>query len=875
MKVLKIAAIVIGAAALIATGVGVAAGLSIGAAFAGVAGSVAGALGVSGTLVGSVLLGAIGIAVTSALEAVIPKPSASSGTQTKWKPDPYAGNPYVMGRTLVGGNIVLRRGHGKNNTYETFVTILTICTAASIDTTFLNKTTTTFDGGGAATGTYAGQIWQRTQLGLCPEPAALNSPVGNPPGWTSAHKLSGLAASILTLKYDTRQTNGLTTEPAPSWIGHWVKVYDPRLDSTYPGGSGPCRAYDEDTYVWSENPHLHGLTWSMGRYQNGVRVAGIGTGTSVPGGAVKGIDVASFVEGANLDDARSWKIGGQVTSRPDTLWNSLKSMLQAGGAQPALIGGVITSINRAPRVSLATITRDDIVGKCTFAGTQPRRSRLNGIIPQYRSEAHDWEMVSASEVSVPAFVALDGDERTKEISYPLVQDVDQVSQLAVYDLYDLREAGPGSIPLKPWWLNYKVGDCVTFQPEDNFSIKTLITGRALEAQSGTVTYTVRGETDGKHAYALGQTGVAPPIVSLHYGTGVAAPDGDDWSLSGATLTGDGVSIPALVLTGAIGNSSADAVIFDYRVHNAANGADDNWNTASFEPAATTRKEFGTVTSGTQYDVGVRYRVRGVIGERLILGPATAGQFGIDRGAHTILPGTQTVTYPVTSTATEIDVAPFSAVIDTTATIAFPAGAITGLTGAKTYVVLWRLSTASYVVVPYPANTEMASSDYVFLLNQSTLNADGTAPEGDSPPPGYAGGGSGCPIESALVLLANDAHDGPGETIAIGDLRTGMYVWSPHEWTGEWAAWRVSNKWRFPSRLYAIPGRPETSGSHLWSRDALDPRGGFDRAVSIAADTGRTGTVIGVAIEGAHTYTLVLEDGSQWVSHNKFAEPIAD
>ncbi|WP_010186023.1 hypothetical protein [Sphingomonas sp. PAMC 26605] len=621
MKVLKIAAIVIGAAALIATGVGVAAGLSIGASFAGVAGSVGLALGVSGTLVGGVLLGAIGIAVTSGLEAVLPKPSATSGTQTKWKPDPYAGNPYLMGRTLAGGNIVLRRGHGTNNMYETFVTILTICTAASIDTTFLNKTTTAFDSGGAAVGTYAGQVWQRQQLGLCPEPTALTSPVGNPAGFTPQHKLSGLAATMLTLKYDTRTTNGLTTEPAPAWIGHWVKVYDPRLDSTYPGGNGTCRAYDEDTYVWSENPHLHGLTWAMGRYQNGVRVAGIGAGAPVAGGTVKGVDVASFVEGANLDDARHWTIGGQVNTRPDTLWNSLKSMLQAGGARPALIGGVITSINRAPRVSLATITRDDIVGKCTFAGTQPRRNRLNGIIPQYRSEAHDWEMVSAGEVSVADFVTLDGDERTKEIPYPLVQDVDQVAQLAGYDLYDLREAGPGSVPLKPWWLNYKVGDCVTFEPEDGLSIKTLVTGRAIEAQSGVVTYTLRGETDDKHSFALGQTGTAPPIVSLAYSTGVAAPDGADWTLTGTALTADGASQPALHLTGAVGNSSAEAVIFEYRTAGTTAGA---WTATGTDAATTIEKTITSVSQNTSYEVAVSYRVRGVTGSRRVLGPVTAG-----------------------------------------------------------------------------------------------------------------------------------------------------------------------------------------------------------------------------------------------------------
>ena len=479
MKVLKIAAIVVGAVALAATGIGLAVGAGV-AAGIGTITAAAGLSGLAGTVFAGALAGAALFDVTSLAGLIFPKPS-QGGSQTKWKGDPYAGLPYPIGRTLVGGNIVARRGHGLNNVYETFVTVLAITTAASIDTTFLNKTTVGFDGGGAASGTYNGLIWQRTQLGLCPEPSALHSPVGDFPGWTAQHKLSGLAATILTLKYDSKEKNGLTSEPTPGWIGHWAKVYDPRLDSTYPGGSGPCRALQEETYVWSEDPHLHGLTWSLGRWQNGRRVAGIGA-------LIAQIDVASFVEGANLNAARGWKAGGQVVTRPDTSWNSLKSMLQAGGAQPVLVGGMISCVNRAPRVSLATITRGDIVGKCSFSGTQPRRSRINGIIPQYRSEAHDWEMVSASAVSIADYVALDGDERTKEVAYPLVQQVDQVTQLATYDVCDAREAGPGSIPLGPWWLNYRIGDCVTFSPEDGFSAKVMITGRAA---SSPMTYAAR------------------------------------------------------------------------------------------------------------------------------------------------------------------------------------------------------------------------------------------------------------------------------------------------------------------------------------------------------------------------------------------------
>ena len=633
MKVLKIAAIVVGAVALAATGVGLAAGFTLGATL-GAIGGVAGAIGLSGLaataftgLIAGAALYTLGQGL-SLVEGLFPKPS-QGGSQTKWKADPYAGLPYPMGRTLVSGNIVYRRGHGDSNKFQTFVTVLGICTAASIDTTFMNKSTVTFDGAGNATGTYRNQIYQRTQLGACPEPAALVPPIGAPTGWTPSHKLSGLSAVMNTFVYDAKDTNGLTAEPAPGWIGHWVKVYDPRLDSTYPGGSGPCRALQEDTYVWSENPHLHGLTWTLGRYHNGKRVAGIGGSQFVDRAKITGVDIASFVEGANLDDARGWTIGGQVVTRPDTLWNSLKLMLQAGGAQPALIGGVITSINRAPRVSLATITRDDIVGKCTFAGTQRRRTRINGIIPSYRSEAHDWEIVPADIVQVADFVTLDGDERTQDATYQLVQNVNQASQLAIYDIYDAREAGPGTIPLKPWWLNYKVGDCVTFEPEDDLAIKVLITGRAVEAQSGVITYTVAGETDGKHAYALGQTGVAPPIASLIYDPSVPLPGADDWALVGATLADNGAKLPILSLTGAVGIPSADAVVFDSRPYVSDQADFLNWRGLSIDAPSTTHKEFAGVTPGTQYQVGVRYRVRGVVGERLILGPVTAGELGID------------------------------------------------------------------------------------------------------------------------------------------------------------------------------------------------------------------------------------------------------
>ena len=585
----------------LAVGLG-AGGFALGSVLSTVA--TAGLTGIAGSIAAGVVLGSIALD----LSLLLPKPSAG-GEQTKWKADPYAGIPYAMGRTLVSGNIVYRAGSGGSNEYEHFVTVLSVGPIQSIDTSFFNKTTVNFNGDGSAQGTYGGYIWQRSQLGACPEPAALTFGAGAAPGWGASSKLSGLAATTITLRYDAKSKNGLTSEPQPGWIVHGVRVYDPRLDSTYPGGSGACRALQESTYVWSENPHLHALTWCLGRWQNGVRVAGIGA-------ALAQIDVASFVEGANLDDARGWKIGGQVVTRPDTPWNSLKAMLQAGGAQPILSRGVIGCLNRAPRVSLATITRSDIVGQCTFSGTQSRRARINGVIPTYRSEANDWQLVAAAGVFVASYVTLDGDERTQEITYPLVQDVNQASQLARYDIEDAREAGPGTVPLKPWWLNYRIGDALTFEPEDGLSIKVLMTGRALDAGSGVVTYTIKGETDAKHAYALGQTGTAPPAASLTYDTGVPAPGAADW-----TMTAPTAALPTIKLDYESGNSSADAIIFQYRVA----GASDWTDAGAGSPSVTTWSI--AVQPGQQYESAVSYRVRGIISPPLVLEPVTTGAIG--------------------------------------------------------------------------------------------------------------------------------------------------------------------------------------------------------------------------------------------------------
>lgn len=636
-KTLRTAAIIVGAVALTVSTFGIGAApaaagttstITVGTTTVSYSVGATAATGANILGVSAATLGTISSGLAMASTALAQRPfGTAGGNQTSFKADPSAGIPYAIGRTLVGGNIVFHKAHGKDNRYKTIVTVLSGGgPIEGIEAMHVEQVPVAF-AGTAATGGYAGWMWQATQLGATPEVAALAVPgpaEAPAAAWGALHKLSGYAASIWTLRYDSKGKVFAAGTPQPGWLGKWVKVYDPRLDDVFPGGAGACRALDEATYVWSDNPWLHALTFALGRWQNGQRILGLGA-------PVAAIDIAAFVEAANIAEANGWKAGGVVYST-DPKWDVMKQFAQAGGGQVVMLGARLSCIVNAPRVSLATIAEGDIVGEASVAATQPRRSRFNSVVPRYRSEAHNWEIVTGTPIKVAEHVAEDGGERRQEIAYPLVQsfadeDPDaprQIAQLARYDIENAREFGPVTLPLKPRWLGYRPGDCVTADVEELGLVNQalLITNRSLDPASGIVTLTAMSETHGKHAFALGQVSAPPPTPGVTGDTlnTVPAPASDAWEAEGSEFSDNGATIPAIVVTGAADNPNAEAVLFELQVD-----GESAWATIGMAPASTTRREITGITPGTGYLVGVSYRVRGVIGARRVLGPVTAGQ----------------------------------------------------------------------------------------------------------------------------------------------------------------------------------------------------------------------------------------------------------
>ncbi len=613
----------------------------------------AGTLGV-GSVATAALLSTIGTVagatgavagVASALTAKRPS-NERQGQQLQFKIDPGGPVPYVMGRTSVGGTVVYLDTYGKDSSYKTYFTVLSGGGPVDGIEAFTADRAVVGFAGGNATGYYNKWMWQDQQTGLTPEPDALTNGIavapygyaGTPPGWGSQSKLSGYAAASLSMLFDTKARRYANGEPKPAWILRGVRVYDPRLDSTYPGGSGACRWADPSdtaahaaaraTWVYSESPALHGLMWRLGiwqrdennpnaRYQ---KIMGIGAPVDM-------IDLPAIATAASVQAANGWRVGGQVDSQMDK-WEVLKLIDQAGGAEPIAVGAMMSTLVKAPRVPLATITAADLAdGKLFTPGMRPKSNRINGFRARFRSEAHGWEMTSIDIVQVPDYVAEDNRAKTGSGDFALCQDPDQCAELAAYEVFDSRELDPIVLPLKPFAMGYKLGDCLTIDlPELGLVVRdAVVRGAARDPATGICTLTLRSETAGKHPAALGLTGETPPTPTLTSAPDViAAPAAGIWALYATLAVSGGLQVPALAIIGAADNAGADAIIFEYRVA----GTSDWIDTAVSSPD-TTRRVFAPIEANTDYEARVRYRARGILSDAILLGPVNSSSASAD------------------------------------------------------------------------------------------------------------------------------------------------------------------------------------------------------------------------------------------------------
>ncbi len=579
----------------------------------------------------------VGLAVSTVVAAVtmasaFKKPaSQESGTMLQTKLDPHAPVPVIYGRTATAGYTVFKKTSGTKNAFLSAVAVLSIGPIAEIETAKFDDLALTFSGSPASsfatvTNTTPADAQSKTfkngklkvHWSVGPTSGtALPTRLGfTPPGMSSATKGNGLAHVATRFEFDQEAFPG--GEPRKQiYTVKGRPLYDPREDSTYPGGDGLQRRDDPSTWAFSENPYLAALDWTLGYWVAGRRVYGIGAPWDQ-------VDVQAFVEGANVADLNEWKVGGQVVSDDDK-FAVLTSILQAGGGLPVAQAGRISVVVNAPKSSVMTITDADIIGEIETTGIASFRERINTIVPQYRAESQNWETIPGEEVTSTTYVEEDqGERRAHEVVFGMVQEAAQAHQLAAYELVNAREALTVKLKGRPRLLNVRVGEAVTLTHGDLITAqKMVVMSREIDPASLTVSLELRAETDAKHAFALGQSQEAPPSPEVN-GLDPSVPDAPGvsaWTVAATVLTNAlGVSLPAIVLTGLADDPNATATIVEIK------RAGGDWTEYTVANRSAERIEITGLTDGDAYEVGLSHRtVRGFTSERRVIGPVTVGQ----------------------------------------------------------------------------------------------------------------------------------------------------------------------------------------------------------------------------------------------------------
>lgn len=727
--------------------------------------------------VSKIALGAAGFLIKPVLRALTPPAPEVDHSQTlNFRADPNAGVPYVIGRTGTAGTYIYATVGEPKNRNMLFYTILSGGGPIDSFVSFsMNKTPVVFDGADTPeSGPYRHLVWQRRQLGTTPQtylqpPNTTDAAVLSE--WDSTHATSGYAAAWYVLGADQNAySNGV---PDPLWVLKGVRCYDWRQDSTYPGGSGSQRLATPSTWGWTENPAVHAVAWILGRYANGKRVLGLG-------GTLSQIVMAKYTEWANVCDANGWNVGGVVYST-DTKWQVLKAICQAGGAYPTPLGAKISVIFNAPRVSIATLTGADMEAEPTIVGSRSRRDRFNAAVPRFRSEANGWQIVPAAPLVVSSYVTADGGQRTKELEWPLVQDVDQATQLAAYAICNSRELGPLDFSLIPSWLGLEPGDCITInEPEYGLtSQKVVIVARNRAMSSFERSVSCVTETDSKHAFCLGQTGVAPPAPSLSsVDTLPTPPDVADWVVTIGSITGPGGTLPAIVIDGVCNDPNAIEIIVEYRL----SGSSDPWTSTSW-PVTTTHIEI-VVAPGVTYDVQIRYRyarnTEDVNGNTdlgvVTTPPIDAGTFGGLTGAE--------ITADIAAAQAAADAA-YDALFDPTS------GAIVQIEALQ-------------------------DQDATFVSQIAVLTTGQTTAAG------------------RITTLEAHGRQGAPNLLLNSDFSDGMRYWTPAATAGAWVAYRHDT-------LGNLMKTPAVSGAQLYQDVPVSP--GSQYVLSAEGDGGSNGYMV--------------------------------
>lgn len=411
-------------------------GKAIGKIFKAVVGVALTALSIINPVAGLVI--AVGTTLASSLLAKKPKaPTTSPETIDRLNAsiDPRTPRKFVLGTTALATDIRDQEYTDSQTYLHRFIVVAAHKVNAISELWFDDKKAWSASGG--VTSDYSGYLTVTTVLeGNAGNAINISARMG------STRRFTGCAYIYLRYKLtgDGKKTDSPFAQGIPTRMtirGNGAYVYDPRKDSTVPGGSGSHRADDQSTWEWdangSRNPALGLLFYLLGWRINGI----LSVGRGIPANR---LDLESFITAANLcDETVSLAAGGTepryrcdgIFSENDSPTTVIDNFKAAMNADLDDVGGKLrlTVFHNDLADPVADFTDDDMIDGFKWRRTPSLDETFNVVRGSYTDPRDTalYQLVDYPQVEV---ASLDGIERADNFDLPLVQSPSQAQRLA-------------------------------------------------------------------------------------------------------------------------------------------------------------------------------------------------------------------------------------------------------------------------------------------------------------------------------------------------------------------------------------------------------------------------------------------------------------
>ncbi len=504
-KAIGFAALAIGAVALIATGVGAVA-----------LGGFAGTLTVGGISASTLFLVSGGLSVASTLLAKTPKVTASQTERLSASVDPRAYRKTWFGQTAGAVDIRYEEWSGRDQEICDWI----ICFASHAIDGVEEIWFDTQMAWSARTGVVGKYVGYFSLPNLVLEGTPQNAFTFASGKWNAnTARMTGCAYARFRFKVtgNSKKAESPFSSGIPSRItviGRGAKLYDPRRDSTVPGGSGPMRADDQSTWrytaddgvVIGENLPLQILRVVLGwRIRNPVTgVMKLATGSGVP---ARRISLPSFQIAANLaDELVNRSAGGNepryhgagVISEGDDQKTVLDMMCGGCCARFRDTAGKLALVVSHNDLASAAIddglNDDDVVGAFNWDPDPSLEATPNIVRGKYvdPTTASLYQLIDYPEVSLPS---PDGQDRYLSLDLGVVESPSHAQRVAkqVLQRRQYSRQFSAAFDIRAW--KYNVGDVLPFTFAPLGFTRTLFRVKEQElGQGGTCNMVLTFET---------------------------------------------------------------------------------------------------------------------------------------------------------------------------------------------------------------------------------------------------------------------------------------------------------------------------------------------------------------------------------------------